>query len=565
MLNIENTLKILNSFNINSHKYGPTVYTKNNRCGICLDLKDPTFGFLTRGFLFDEPKNLEEFMKKYTWYKNNQETYNIKLSLSDYNTKNPEIKYIYDGKDLTLDEMLNLKEIINDTAEQIEENNTKSSFLANIRELTNYLINLKTEKNNLKTEKNNLKITENNLKFELLQQLTIYYGKERTLEKKAVSLENIVINNDSEILMANLKNIENKPLNEIENYLKSLIEITKTEELDEKYLVNIYSNSVYKYNIDILNKQIEFVKNKINSERKFNIKGSKIHNIDEELKTFLKTPNAPTKLEVYLSQNKTIIENKYTKITNINNAYSIISGKELKFSKTIKTKDISKKTIIDNLNNNFDILPKETKARLILYNSFYKNICNYIIDNNYPSIEEIKKNFDFNYYHKELEEIATNENNSHYLVNYFNVLDFKNLDTYINSIIEICKTVETTSTITIGELQAFYLYEKSNYKTLNLISILNSKENVFLITIPKNTSVIFIPNKIELDEDTKELTTISSHNIYVKSNIIDTNEQIIVHNYNKINEKYNNSDIIITKELKENKKSIFHIGELKGE
>lgn len=561
MLDIPNTLKILNSYNINSHKYGPTIYQNQDSIGICLDIKDSTFGFLTRAFTFNESNLLEDFLKKLSWYKKNNEKYNVELKLDNYNTKTPKVKYMRNNEELTLDTMLNIDKIITDKQEEITEYDNRNSYLINIQKITEYLIDFLKLKDNIKNEKNNLKIEENNLKYQLLIELTTYYGKKTIPEKKAVSLDNIVLNQSAVLLQNNAKNIENKSLPEIKNYLTTLINIAKTEEIDEKYLVNIYSNSVYKYNIEILKKQIEFVKNKIQSEKNFSLKGSKFHNIDEELKSFLKTDIAPVKIETFLTENKNKINTKYASISDINDAYKIISGNNIEIPKTVIPKYINKTSIIDNLNSNFNALSKETRANLILYNSVYKNICNYIIDNNYPEIEDIKSKFDFDYYYKEIEELVYNENNSHFLINYFNNINFKTLDTYINSLKEICKSVENCNFQTIGDLKAFHINESNNYKCLTTNPILSNNE-AYLLDIPQNSSVKYIPKKIEIDEDNKEMTIIDTNNIYIKGTIKDNNETIIVHKYNKIDEKYNNSDIIITKDLTINKTITFHLGNI---
>lgn len=249
MLDITSTLKILNSYNINSHKYGPTIYQNGSDYGLCLDIKDSTFGFLTRLFIFKEENNLEEFLKKITWYKKNNEKYNVKLQLDNYEVKNPQIKYIRNNEELSLESMLNIDQIINDKEEQIVEYDNKNSYLINIQKITEYLVELLKIKDNTKNEKNNLKITENDLKYQLLLDLTKYYGKNTIPEKKAVSLDNLIPNQNAILLQNNAKNIENKSLKEIENYLNTLITIAKNEELDEKHLVNVYSNTIYKYNI----------------------------------------------------------------------------------------------------------------------------------------------------------------------------------------------------------------------------------------------------------------------------------------------------------------------------
>ena len=328
MLQIDEALQILKTYNIYSKKYEPTIYQNNNEIGLCLDIKDSLFGYLTRIFLSNSKDDLNDFLRKYFWYKENHKKYNIKLKLDDYYTKTPKIIYEYQNVSLSLDEMLNMKNFIEKEKEEKKEEEQKKQYLESIRELTNYLMNFKALKENIKQEKNKLKTEENDLKFELLQQLTTYYGREKVLEKKVVTLD-FPSNIDNTSLIENLKNIENKSIKGIEDYLRTLINIIKAEELDEKNLVNIYSNSVYQYNINILKKQIDFVKSKINAEKNFNLKGSKIHNIDEELKSFLRTNVAPTKIEDFLNENKQKIEDKFNSITNILSATKIITGHQI--------------------------------------------------------------------------------------------------------------------------------------------------------------------------------------------------------------------------------------------
>ena len=141
--------------------------------------------------------------------------------------------------------------------ENQEKDLEKEYYLKCVEELTNYLINFKQMKENIKLEKNKLKTEENDLKYSLLTELTTYYGKEKTLTKKEITLESPSLI-DNTLLLENLKNIKTKSLSEIKDYLNALVNNIKVEELDEKNLVNIYSNSVYKYNIDILKKANRF-------------------------------------------------------------------------------------------------------------------------------------------------------------------------------------------------------------------------------------------------------------------------------------------------------------------
>lgn len=556
MLAIKDALQVLQSYNIYSQKYEPTIYENNKNVGICLDIKDSLFGYLTRVFTFKEKKELDNFLTSFFWYKNNYQKYHIKLTLDNYNTKNPHIIYQYKNQTLTLDDMLNINTLFEEEQKKNQDELEKKYFLSCIQELTNYLINFRQMKENIKLEKNQLKTEENDLKYTLLTQLTIYYGKEKKLAKKPITLDP-PSNLDHTLLLNNLNSITQKDLAEMKQYLNSLINIIKSEELDEKNLVNIYSNNVYHYNIDILNKQIEFVKNKINAEKNFNVKGSRLHNIDEELRSFLKTNTAPTKIEVFLNDNKTRIEEKFNSITDIKNACQIITGKQPPEELETTENDL----LIDSqaiLLNAFKNLPKSTQNNLILYHSLYKPICNYIIDHHYPDVNTIISQFDFDHYYRELEEIVFDENNNHYLTNYFSTINFKDINSYINSIINICKDLENTQFSLSNPLQLFATHQTNKYKQLTNIPSLNSK---YLVNVREK--ITFIPYKLIIDWDNLEINVIEEESYYTPYSIIEEIDSIILAKYQKQNIQKN--DIIITTDLILEETLTFNKSHLEGE
>ncbi len=560
MLAKNEALQILKTYNIKSESYGPTIYQENDNVGICLDIKDSLFGYLTRAFIFPDASSLDNFLKGYLWYKNNHQKYNITLSLESYETKIANIKYMYNNNSLSIDDMLNMDTYLKKEQENLDDSNLFEIYLSNIEKLTEYLINFKKSKQTIIAEKNALKTKENDLKFELLKELTIYYDRNKNINKKIITLDFMNPPSDNSLLYNNINNLKiNKSIDEAKNYLSSLINVIKEEELDEKNLVNIYSISVYKYNIEILNKQISFVKNKIASEKNFNIKGSKIHNIDEELKSFLKTNLAPVKVEHFIieNQNKTI--DKFQGITNLENAYQIISGNKLTY--TIHTKQTweTRDNVINSLKNLFDNEDITIKSNLILYNSFYKKIINYIIKNNYPNIEDIKKNFDFNYYYLEIEEIIYNINNNHYLINYFKNIDFKNLDTYINSIINIAKNIDAYFKPIPNNLKVFSINTESYYKHL---TINNIESNTYLVEIPINTSIIYIPYKLEVDE-ANTIYTLNTNDIYLKESINQTTNSITLNTYHK--KQIIENKITYTTDLILDKQIIYKIGTIGGQ
>ena len=556
MLAKKDALEILKRYNINSGKYEPTIYENNNQIGICLDIKDSLFGFLTRIFTFNEKEELNSFLASFFWYKNNHQKYNIKLTLDKYDTKNPQIIYLFNNEKLTLENMLNMENYLETKEENKAKDHEKEYYLKCVEELTNYLINFKQMKENIKLEKNKLKTEENDLKYSLLTELTIYYGKEKPLTKKEITLESPSII-DNSLLLENLKNIKTKSLQEVKDYLNALINNIKVEELDEKNLVNIYSNSVYKYNIDILKKQIDFVKSKIYTEKNFNVKGSKIHNIDAELKSFLKTNVAPTKIEIFLIDNQNKIMEKFQKITDLKNACEIITGHKINIE-PLEEEKIQEEIDIDKvLNNKFKELDKSTQSNLILYHSLYKPLCNYIINNNYPDKDTIISNFDFNHYYQELEEIVYHENNNHYLINYFSHLNFKDLNSYLDSIIKICQDVENTKFHLPDNINLFSIPDNNKYKQLTKLPSKNTK---YLITT--NHDLLFIPTKLEIDWNTLEISIEEDQAYYTNEFIIEDLESITLVKYNKTN--IEKDGIIITTDLTEDYTTTFNKSHLEG-
>lgn len=563
MLNIKDILKVLHSYNINSTNFGPSIYQNGDKTGVSLEVQDSTFGFLTRYFTFNTLNELEDFFKCLFWYKKNKNKYNINLSLDNYEIPNPKIIYTYNDKTLAYEDMINLEKTIEISEKETEEDIEKNSLIINIEGLTNYLINLKEKKSNIKKEKNDLKIKENELKYELLDALNTYYGKTKNITKRPVNLD-VIESSNNELLQENLKNIKQKEIIEINDYLNELINITKSEELDDKYIINIYSNEVYKYNIDILNKQIDFVKRKIESEKNFNLKGSKIHNIDAELKSFLKTGTPPINIKSFVNNIKNKIEEKYNKINDNKSSYTIISGTLVRMP-IKKNLNKNKQDALKNLNKEFDNLSAKKKAHITLYNSFYKEICNTIINNSTLSIEELKKLTNTEDSYHKLEEIVHLEYNGHYLANYFKYIDFKNIDTYLSSLIDITKTITDTTFKLTSSLKVFCIEKKDNKELLSLNPIFNKKEKTYITTLPENTIVLYIPDKISIDEDTNEMSIISTKNIYLKSEIIDTCDMIIVSKYKKNNKIDKENGIIITTDLTLKEKYNFNVGLIEGE
>lgn len=107
--------------------------------------------------------------------------------------------------------------------------------------------------------------------------------------------------------------------------------------------------------------------------------------------------------------------------------------------------------------------------------------------------------------------------------------------------------------------------KKDNKELLSINPIFNKKEKTYITTLPENTKVLYIPDKINIDNETNELSIISSKNIYLNSEIIDTCDMITVNKYQKKNETNSEHGIIITTDLILKETYNFNVGLIEGE
>ena len=90
-----------------------------------------------------------------------------------------------------------------------------------------------------------------------------------------------------------------------------------------------------------------------------------------------------------------------------------------------------------------------------------------------------------------------------------------------------------------------------------------------MITRPKDinetNNIIYIPDKIKIDEKTKEICTLATKNIYIQCNIEETLDTKKVVKYKPIQKKDKKNNIIITTDLVKYKENIFSEGNIKEE
>ena len=105
----ENLLILMIKYGFHSFNKEPFLYEGKNEIGIAYTFKDPFYGTLTRIFIPETPKDAENFLAQYYWYKKNGQSYNVRIELDDYETEKPKLTFMQNQKPLTLKEMQNLE------------------------------------------------------------------------------------------------------------------------------------------------------------------------------------------------------------------------------------------------------------------------------------------------------------------------------------------------------------------------------------------------------------------------------------------------------------------------
>ena len=126
MLDLETVLELFRSFGFASTTSHPYIYKKGDTLGVCYTFYDNLYGELERVKFFDSKESMEDFLKRYHWFKENGLKYNVKIALDNYELVNPKVLFLRNDKLMVRGEMFNIEEF-----DMIE--NQKSSMDLNAR------------------------------------------------------------------------------------------------------------------------------------------------------------------------------------------------------------------------------------------------------------------------------------------------------------------------------------------------------------------------------------------------------------------------------------------------
>ncbi len=110
MLDKDIVLEILQKYGFSSTNKHPFIYKKGDTIGICYSFIDEYYGELERVKFFESKDELEEFLKRYNWIRENGLKYNARIGLDNYEIVNPKVLFLRNDKVMVKGEMFNIAE-----------------------------------------------------------------------------------------------------------------------------------------------------------------------------------------------------------------------------------------------------------------------------------------------------------------------------------------------------------------------------------------------------------------------------------------------------------------------
>ena len=535
MLTVNGALNIIRKYGYNSKTSHPYLYLKGKDIGINYSYIDKKYGIIERIQLFKNEIDLENFLKKYQWYKLNSRNKNVVMELSDYESKNPKIIYSRNNHVMTDNEIFDL-----DNYDKKKESNKKLSRPKKILAEVENLI-----------ERYYIK------KDEIERFVSNYQGKEEELKRYYADLQSLVnkynnnewdvdyistINNykiiDKEIDSINIKVslYKNKAFkeNDVLELRNRIWNLNKELEINSDFLKALQGNSDIDEELRLVNVKIESMKEKLNNKKFFRINLRKFFDKIDKSSNYVNPYNEEAlnnyidfinkkydvldkinefRLSEYL--NDFITNSNYEIIKNIKRCENPISSKAIDY-------DTEVNKIIDSLTKQYNkSLNDKERASLILYTSIYRKLFDMIMSvDNYSKmdIKELVFNLSeldgfnriYNDCYTEVSKIIDLDINKNIKNKVFKNIDFTSKETFIDSLRDCIKVISNiNSKMTLKDNLHLFFATSIDYDintdifintSLNIAPLLVNKDNyqVFACDVNKGINVLFCPSYLKL-------------------------------------------------------------------
>ena len=585
MLDLASVLAVFKKYNYDSITGFPYIYKKDDLYGILYSFIDDIYGEIVRVRFLDSIKGFENFLKKYSIYEKNKSKYNLSLKIDSYNSDNPKLIFIKDGKVLSENELFNLENY-----EQIEKEKLKMDQVSlAIYEVGDLLLFYNEIKALQADYFNNLTKLKNRLRekyLELQKEVDLYNDVEAN--RIANYLPNLKVDDGVNQLLENsIKDKYHQYLSVLPSYedacilVKEVWDLLKALELNEKFFEAKVEDFKIRNELKRVESKIEFVKDLNSRPGTFKPVDLKKKFVEINEKTGMVDDESINKENEIL---KDKIEKKYMQYEEIDIFSAADYLKEsydfdyvetfYKYSKNGNYElPLPINDVIASLNTQYvNGLNVQMQTIMAFINSRYNvlydtilSIPNFYNIDNKSLLKILNKNKGFTKAKAELFSLVSeliklpvNETISKQL---FYIYDYSSFNNFFNSLVNTCKffmSINTGLFLNSDIILYTIVNDKNELKNMKLISLSNNlgdilekkKKNngtIYSIMLKKGTPVFYSPYYVEFGD------------LYSK----ESNQQIVLKQYDNINiiVKLDDIDIIEFEEVNKVNKCSYSLEE----
>ncbi len=312
MLNLEKTLAILSKYGYSSTTLHPYAYQNKNTIGICYSFVDQKYGMLERIAVFNSENMLEEFIKKFQWYKVNGNNNNVTMSLTDYESENPQIVYHRNNRIMAEDEMFDLKKY-DELIKRQKQSTETNKYLRVVEDILNLYDEKKAIYDHSFAKANELQQTIR-YKYSELQGLVDKYNKKEHdydfLEKSLPIYHRLVnLENENAIKTKFSQYQINIPeVNAANELILAAAKLLEDLETDENYFELLPLEFSLQQELDLLMKKIDWLETIVAKKKSF-FRG--VVNLRRQFKKIEQAALQPSFNKTIVSELKKALAKKY--------------------------------------------------------------------------------------------------------------------------------------------------------------------------------------------------------------------------------------------------------------
>lgn len=575
MIDKQVILSVLKKYGYYSMNRAPFLYQDEENIGIYFVWPHKHFGNLERVFFFSTLEEVEEEVYKYWWFMNNKDNYSIAVEFDDYETKTPNVNYIYRGSSLSVETMKNFS--ISTTLVKDPSDTLKKRQL--LRTATILILVLK-EKVRIQNE-TYLKVAE---MAETLKKLKSEYKNKLSLYKKGTKdeTENLELLKDNpdegEKLLTKLNSdlASLETVEDIRTFINTLFQYLTNLESSLSAIQNTYLLNRYPFEIDDLRKKIGILDDALNEKKKLFQNKQDPFTLLNSIDTFSQCKKM-VDVKVFTEKEQKEIKEKYQNREaideNVLGDY-IVSFEKLNITlpPVIENKyyeEFDKVDLYRNLKTMFDELSEKERSACYVASSFLRECLIVLMEKNADTELNINEVISRIVLDKQIHLFNDAYNTLDYYVNakirvkYFSIIKMKTFESFMLSLIEVIQILKGLHQTLNKSFYAYYIDRDKRIVNLYLKNIVHlNKKSSYIARFMPNVPIYYSPISITRQLDimnNNELVERQTDTIFLLKDMISikTNaDKTVVVNYEK--ESVSKEDCTVVHSIKEKNRCCYY-------